>query len=38
MIYYNRTDFREGINTNKISESKDVCHYVCVMFATIYIF
>ena len=29
MLYYDRTEFSEGINVNKKSESKecDICHY-----------
>ena len=29
MLYFDRTNFSEGINVNKTSESKecDICHY-----------
>ena len=33
MLYYDRTDASEGIDVNKISESKDCnnCHYWCYL-------
>ena len=33
MLYFDRTDFFEGIDVNKTSESKecDICHYWCLL-------